>query len=118
VPESVETQPSVAEAPFAEVPAPDVVEAALPAAEPQPAEELVPESVEIPSPAAAVQPPVGAVAPAERTSGLDPDWVFWIVRTVVAKMSPPVLATETIEELARKITDEITAELESYRPQN
>jgi len=118
VPESVETQPSAAEVQPAEAAAPEVVEAALTAAEPQPAEELVPESVETPSPVGEAQPAEAAVAPAARTSVLDPDWVFWIVRSVVLKMSPPAFSAETIEEMARKITDEITAELESYTPQN
>jgi len=77
----------------------------------------VPESVEIPSPVAEAQPAEVAVAPTVRTPVLDPDWVFWIVRTVVVKMSPPAFSAETIEEVARKITDEITAELDSYNPQ-
>jgi hypothetical protein len=56
--------------------------------------------------------PTPAAAPT-----LDPDWVYWIVRSVVVKMSPPALSIETIEEIARTITDEITAELNSYTPQ-
>ena len=117
VPEVVETPSPVAEAQPAEEVVPEWVEIPLPAAEPQPAEEAVPESVEIPSPVAEAQPAEVAVAPTVRTAVLDPDWVFWIVRTVVVKMSPPAFSAETIEEVARKITDEITAELNSYNPQ-
>jgi CheY-like chemotaxis protein len=117
VPEVVETPSPVAEAQPAEEVVPEWVEIPLPAAEPQPAEEAVPESVEIPSPVAEAQPAEVAVAPTVRTAVLDPDWVFWIVRTVVVKMSPPAFSAETIEEVARKITDEITAELDSYNPQ-
>lgn len=89
----VETAPPAPEA------APEVIETLAPAAEPPPAEAVV------------------AAAPAAAAPTLDPDWVYWIVRTVVVKMSPPAFSPETIEEMARKITDEITAELSSYTPQ-
>jgi hypothetical protein len=79
--------------------APEVIETPAPAAEPPPAEAVV------------------AAAPAAAAPTLDPDWVYWIVRSVVVKMSPPAFSPETIEEMARKITDEITAELNSYNPQ-
>jgi len=42
---------------------------------------------------------------------LDPEWVYKVVHKVVIRMAHPVLAAEQLEELARKLTGEITAEL-------
>ena len=113
MPKLVEAHSTVAEVQPAE-PAPEAVAAALPVAEPQPANEAVGELVEVPSPDLAMPAAEVATAPATTTSEFDPDWVYWIVRTVVLKMSPAALPSETVEELARNITDEIAAELESY----
>jgi CheY-like chemotaxis protein len=103
----------------AEAVAPAVEEAAAPVEAAPPAPEAAPEVIETPTAAAEPQPTEAAVAaaPAAAVPTLDPDWVYWIVRSVVVKMSPPALSIETIEEIARKITDEITAELNSYNPQ-
>jgi len=114
-----EIAPAAEEPPAPVEAAPAAEEAvASPVAAAPPAEETVPEVAETPPPVAEAQPVEVAVAPTVRTPVLDPDWVYWVVHTVVVKMSPPAFSAETIEEVARKITDEITAELESYTPQN
>jgi CheY-like chemotaxis protein len=96
---------------------PESVETPSPVAQAQPTEVAALESVEIPSPVGEAPPAEVAVEPVARASVLDPDWVYWIVRTVVVKMSPPAFSNEAIEDMARKITDEITAELDSYSSQ-
>lgn len=70
--------------------------------------------------------PEGAVAPSEpaapapggASSALDPQLVYSIVHRVVVKMSPRALAPEALEDMARKLADEITAELGQGTPQN
>jgi len=119
-PAAEETAAPVEAVPAAEVEAVPAAEEAVasPVEAAPPAEEAGPEVAETPPPVAEAQPVEVAVAPTVRTPVLDPDWVFWIVRSVVIKMSPPAFSAEAIEEMARRITDEITAELESYTPQN
>ena len=62
---------------------------------------------------APADPPPASVAPAAQTAqALDPAQVFSIVRRVVAKMSPR-LSAQSIEDMARNLSDEINAELKS-----
>jgi CheY-like chemotaxis protein len=83
-----------------------------------PGEEVEPgaeEEVAAPPPEAAAPPPAPEEAPAPveappRAAALDADQVFSIVHKVVAKMTPPAFPAQTIEDMARKFTDEILAE--------
>ena len=62
---------------------------------------------------APVEPPPAASAPAAQTAqALDPAQVYSIVHRVVAKMSPR-LSAQTIEDMAKNLSDEINAELKS-----
>lgn len=80
----------------------EIAEAAPPPEVPPPAPEAPPE--------AAALPEVSAPPPAPP---LDPDLVYAIVHKVVVRMSPPALAAETVEEMARKLAAEVMAELGS-----
>lgn len=70
--------------------------------------------------------PEGVVAPSElatsvpggASSALDSQLVYSIVHRVVVKMSPRALAPQAIEDMARKLADEITAELGQGTPQS
>ena len=62
-------------------------------------------------PAEAEAPPPAEAAPPEKT--VDEAKVSSIVHRVVVKMSPPAFSKQTVEDLARQITDEIIAELKS-----
>ncbi len=44
---------------------------------------------------------------------LDPELIYTIVHKVVLKMSPPALEAEVVEDIARRITSELTAEFDS-----
>jgi CheY-like chemotaxis protein len=83
-------------APQAEAPSEAPPEAAAEAPEAAP---------EAAAPAPAAAPPAPAA--------LDPEQVFSIVHKVVLKMSPPALSPQMIEDIARRFTDEILAELGS-----
>jgi len=57
------------------------------------------------------EPPPASVAPAAAaTQALDPAQVYFIVHRVVAKMSPRMSA-QSVEDMARNLSDEINAEL-------
>jgi len=58
-------------------------------------------------------------APPPAAPAVDPQFVFTIVHRAVVKMSPPALSSQMIEEMARKLADEIVSELnaEFYPPQ-
>lgn len=63
---------------------------------------------------------VPVVEPAPQAAGApDPRLVYLIVHKAVVKMSPPALSPEMVEDMARKLADEIVAELssESYPTQ-
>ncbi len=49
---------------------------------------------------------------------LDAAEIFSIVHKVVVKMSPPALSPQTVEDIARRFADEITAELNSKPPRS
>jgi CheY-like chemotaxis protein len=113
-----------------EEPAP-VAEYPFGAAEPQAAsiaegEELSPISdfsPGVPAPQAALSEleaekefslPGEAVTPeAAKVERLNPELICTIVRKVVLKMSPPALGSEVLEDITRRITSELTAELDS-----
>ena len=61
----------------------------------------------------AVAPPPEPAAPPPPAPSLDADQVFSIVHKVVAKMSPPAFPAQTIEDMARRFTDEILSEGDS-----
>jgi hypothetical protein len=44
---------------------------------------------------------------------IDPEIIYSIVRKVVLRMSPPVLGSEALEDLARRLTAEVASDLES-----
>jgi hypothetical protein len=80
-----------------------------------------PEPVAIPAPAE-IAPPEHAPqaappAPAGEVAAPPPmfDWdlIYSIVHKVVMRMSPPVLSVEAMEEIARRLADEIAAEISS-----
>jgi len=64
--------------------------------------------------------PVAEPAP-EVVSGpvaaVDADLVYWIVHNVVVRMAPPALATSTVEDLIRQISDEMINELTQPPPE-
>lgn len=97
--------------PAAEPPPPDASAVAPPAeAEPPP-----PPPEEAPPAQAAAEP---EAEPATSTAAvLDTDLVHWIVHNVVVRMAPPALATSDVEELIRKITDEMINELTQPPPE-
>lgn len=59
-----------------------------------------------------IAPPETGAAPAPETaSALDKNQIYSIVLMVVTRMSPPALSPQMIQEMARKLADEITADL-------
>ena len=56
-------------------------------------------------------------AAASTPSVIAPEWIYVVVHKVVAKLAPPVLPAEQVEEIARKLTQEITSELGVAPPQ-
>ena len=56
-------------------------------------------------------------AAASAPSVIAPEWVYVVVHKVVARLAPPVLPAEQVEEIARKLTQEITSELGVAAPQ-
>jgi CheY-like chemotaxis protein len=48
---------------------------------------------------------------------IDTNWLYMVVRKVVMKMAPPVLAPDIVEELVRTLTREIAVELEAASSQ-
>lgn len=56
-------------------------------------------------------PGISTPQPLESTAPPDPRWVYKVVLKVVTRMAPPVLAPEHVEEIARMLAGEITAEL-------
>jgi CheY-like chemotaxis protein len=106
-PEAAPHEPeATAAAPEPEIAAPEPEAAAPEAAIPVPGGEAAAETPEAP-PEAAAEPAAPAVA------ALDPEQVFSIIHKVVVKMSPPALSPQMIEDIARRFTDEILAELRS-----
>lgn len=95
---------------------------------PQPLHEsttpVVPEPVSESNPAAEPEPDSASAETSQEWGGLisnppaleapaapDVDWVHKVVQKVVARMAPPVLSPEQVEELARLLTREIASEL-------
>jgi CheY-like chemotaxis protein len=91
--------------------APPAEEPAAPPAEaPEPVLEAPAPPEEAPAPIeAAAPPPVAPRIP-------DAETIYAIVHKVVVKMSPPALPSTVIESIARKVADEVTAELNSESP--
>jgi CheY-like chemotaxis protein len=56
-------------------------------------------------------------AAAGAPSVIAPAWVYVVVHKVVAKMAPPALPAEQVEEIVRRLTQEITSELGVAPPQ-
>ena len=50
-------------------------------------------------------------AAASAPSVIAPEWVYVVVHKVVAKMAPPALPAEQVEEIVRKLAQEIASEL-------
>ncbi len=61
----------------------------------------------------AVEEEFPPAAPEAKPEKIDPELVYAIVHKVVLKMSPPALEAEVVEEIARRITSELTAEFDS-----
>ena len=100
------------------LPPPEPVEEAPEAAAPIPEEAVAP-AEEPPAPAVEEAPAIAAepeVAAAAVTA-VDTDLIYWIVHNVVVRMAPPALATRTVEELIRSITDELINELTQPPPE-
>jgi hypothetical protein len=51
------------------------------------------------------------VAKAEQT---DPEMICSIVRKVVLRMAPPALGPEVLEDIVRRITSELTVDLDCH----
>jgi hypothetical protein len=51
----------------------------------------------------------------EAPAAPDAEWVYKVVRKVVARMAPPVLSPEQVEELARMLTREIALDIGGSR---
>ena len=56
-------------------------------------------------------------AAASAPSVIAPEWVYLVVHKVVAKMAPPALPAEQVEEIVRKLAQEIASELGVAPPQ-
>ena len=56
-------------------------------------------------------------AAASAPSVIAPEWVYVVVHKVVEKLAPPVLPAEQVEEIVRKLAQEITRELGVAPPQ-
>ena len=96
---------------------PEAVPAATPS-EPQPVESasehdlaVEPEPVAVPLSAAPAPPEAAVATPAP--APLDAGQIFAIVHRVVVRMSPPAMPASAIEDIARRVADEIIAELSS-----
>jgi hypothetical protein len=74
-----------------------------------------PETEAGPAPEAELVQPGGA--PAGPPSVVDTEWVYVIVQKAVVKMSPPVLTPEVVDELIRRLAQEITEELNAESSQ-
>jgi hypothetical protein len=64
--------------------------------------------------------PVAEPAPevvSAAVAAVDADLVYWIVHNVVVRMAPPALATSTVEDLIRQISDEMINELTQPPPE-
>jgi hypothetical protein len=106
---------AVAEAAFAEVAPPEVVPEAV-GAQVAPAEVATDVAYpEVVPPEAAAE--AAPLEPASEVATPPPvfDWDLFrtIIRKVVVKMSPPVLAAEAVEEIAGRLADEIATEITS-----
>ena len=101
-------------APGAEAPAEAPPEAAPPEPKPEAAAEAPEPKTAVPE-AAAESPEVAPaeIAAAPAPAAPDPEQVFSIVHKVVASMSPPALTPQMIEDIARRLSDEILTDLRS-----
>jgi hypothetical protein len=67
--------------------------------------------------------PVASPEPASKVAAphpaLDQELVLCIIEKVVLKMAPPILTAEAVEEITKRLTEEIVTEisLESSQPQ-
>jgi hypothetical protein len=65
-------------------------------------------------PQAPPEPEVEVAAPPREFNW---DLFYFVVRKVVVRMSPPILPADLVEEIARRIADEIATEINSESPQ-
>ena len=106
------------EAPATEIappePAPEAVFMEI--APPEPAPEAVFTEIASPEPApeALPEPPAEVTAP---PPAFDWDLLYSVVHKVVVRMSPPPLPMEAVEEIARRLADEIATEISSASSQ-
>lgn len=76
------------------------------------AEFASPEAQAFPAPVAAPPEACGeAVVTTDRTAAPDETLIRSIIHQVVAKMSPPAFPPDIIEQIARKFSDEIIADI-------
>ena len=109
------------EAPATEIapsePAPEAAFAEI--APPEPTPEAAFAEVAPPEPAPEAAPPELPAEVAAPRPALDWGLIYSVVHKVVVRMSPPALPMEAVEEMARRLADEIASELgaESSPPQ-
>ena len=89
----------------------DQVSFAAPAAEAAPETEPVPEAAVAPRPE--LPPEAPTEVPSPPPAAVDLNLVSAIVSRVVYRMAPPALALESVEELARTLSQEVISELEA-----
>jgi CheY-like chemotaxis protein len=99
-------------APEAPSPLPEEIAGSVIAEIPSIAEAPAPPPSAEPEPAAVEAPPVEAAAPAA-VRFVDSELVYAVVHKTVMKMSPPALSPQLIEDMARRLAEQITRELES-----
>ncbi|MFZ0964320.1 MAG: response regulator [Terriglobia bacterium] len=98
-------------------PAPEAVPTEI--AAPEPAPEAVPTEVAAQEPTPEAAPPEPSAEVAAPPPAFDWGLVYTVVHKVVMRMAPAALSMEAVEELARRIAEEIAAEItsESSPPQ-
>ncbi len=122
-PEMVDAQPAPAEA------APEAVETQVAPLEATPQAiltesappEAVPEAVEtqvaVAEAAPEAAPPEPAAEPAAPLPAFNWDLIYSVIHKVVLRMAPPALSTEVVEEITRRLADEIATEISTGSPQ-
>jgi hypothetical protein len=72
---------------------------------------LAPAGIASPEAKTEAPPPAPAAEVAAPPPAFDWDLFYSIIHKVVTKMSPPVLSAEVVEDIARRLADEIATEI-------
>jgi CheY-like chemotaxis protein len=86
-------------------------------APPEPAPEAVSAEIAAPEALPGAAPPEGPAEVAAPPPAYDWGLIYTVVHKVVVRMSPPALPMEAMEEMARRLADEIATELSSESSQ-